>query len=136
MDKILTRIISLIDLPEFAKEISNKISAPITLGLVGDLGSGKTTFTKELLKSLGVKERVSSPTYVLSNEYKNNNLTIEHWDLYRLKSLPFELLEPPSNYTIRIIEWVDKIPNFRELTDMLITIKTTGESERKFECFN
>ncbi|MBQ0769974.1 MAG: tRNA (adenosine(37)-N6)-threonylcarbamoyltransferase complex ATPase subunit type 1 TsaE, partial [Bizionia sp.] len=51
----------------------------------GDLGAGKTTLIKELVKTLGCKETVSSPTYSLVNEYEAENTSIYHFDLYRLE---------------------------------------------------
>jgi len=51
----------------------------------GDLGTGKTTLIKELVKTLGFEETVSSPTYSLVNEYKTEDTSIYHFDLYRLE---------------------------------------------------
>jgi len=51
----------------------------------GDLGTGKTTLIKELVKTLGCEETVSSPTYSLVNEYKTEDTSIYHFDLYRLE---------------------------------------------------
>ena len=71
------------------------------LTLKGNLGAGKTTFTQYLLKSLGSKDEVNSPTYSIVNEYDTPKGKIFHFDLYRLKNLE-EYLE--SAY-LSIIEW-------------------------------
>ena len=54
--------------------------------LKGNLGAGKTTFTQNLLKKMGVKEQVSSPTYSIVNEYEIEGKKIYHFDLYRMNS--------------------------------------------------
>jgi len=91
-----------------ATTLKNKSSALIALN--GELGAGKTTFVSCLIKSLGSKEDVSSPTFVLQHEYQCETLKVEHWDMYRLKVVPDEVLEPLNKNTIRIIEWADKFP--------------------------
>lgn len=88
-----------------------------TFALVGDLGVGKTTFSKHLLKALGVTEHVSSPTFSIINSYDisfKNFTKVYHVDVYRIEdvseltTLHFEdILSNPNN--IVIIEWADKI---------------------------
>ena len=63
-----------------------KIEHSILL-LKGNLGAGKTTFTQNLLKKMGVIEQVSSPTYSIVNEYEIGNRKIYHFDLYRMNSI-------------------------------------------------
>ena len=108
------------------------LKSGISLGLCGDLGAGKTTFTKMLVKKLGSEDEVSSPTYVLQHEYRINDLLIEHWDLYRLKSLPNELNEPQAPGTLRIIEWADKFPELLETINMLLKIEVLDHDHRVF----
>lgn len=82
------------------------------IGLSGDLGAGKTTFVRYLVEAAGGDTRaVSSPTYTLEHEYKlPNKIVIEHWDLYRLSTLPQELEERAPASVVRIIEWPEKCP--------------------------
>ena len=85
------------------------------IGLSGPLGAGKTTFVRAFCQALGGREaEVSSPTFVLCHEYSlpENGLLL-HWDLYRLTTLPEELLEPVSPGTIQVIEWYEKFPELR-----------------------
>jgi tRNA threonylcarbamoyladenosine biosynthesis protein TsaE len=85
----------------------------LVLALTGDLGSGKTTFTQGLAKGLGVKGRITSPTFVVMKRFKN----FYHFDCYRLQK-PEEILElgwqeiiaNPQN--IVAIEWPEKIKKF------------------------
>ena len=55
--------------------------------LSGDLGSGKTKFTQGILKYFGLENEISSPTFTIVNEYKNENATIFHFDVYRLEDI-------------------------------------------------
>jgi tRNA threonylcarbamoyladenosine biosynthesis protein TsaE len=97
---------------DFARSIAEWITGGTVLGLRGDLGAGKTTFVRFLVESLGGDVRaVASPTYTLSHEYPvRDSLTVEHWDLYRLNSLPMELEEPTPRTVIRVLEWPDRCP--------------------------
>lgn len=98
------------------KKLAKKISQIISLGdilcLDGDLGAGKTTFTKYLCKNLGIDGYVNSPSYTLVNEY-NGEMDIYHFDVYRIFSVE-ELYEIGfeeyiSSDKIIIIEWAKKI---------------------------
>ena len=81
---------------------------PILL-LKGNLGAGKTTFTKELLVKLGSTNEVSSPTYSIVNEYDTPKGKVFHFDLYRLRSVEeaydFGIEEYLDNCYLSIIEW-------------------------------
>lgn len=110
------------DTLRLATELSSFLTGGLSIGLSGDLGSGKTSFTRYLLKEMGALSDVSSPTYVLQNVYEmENQLVCEHWDLYRLSSLPEELFEPPKENCIRIIEWPEKVDELVEYLDIHIT---------------
>ena len=111
-----------------AKELAKELRGGQVIGLVGELGSGKTTFVQFLAKALGVKEKVNSPTFVLMKIYQipgNNKQTnfklpipkikqFIHVDAYRLNSA--EELENIGlrDYlncldTLVVIEWADKV---------------------------
>lgn len=101
---------NLTDNTKLASQIASEVQPGFFLLLSGDLGAGKTTFTKTLLAQLGVKERVGSPTFVIMNEYATPNLRICHLDAYRLQptdDLFFYLDEPAE--TLNIIEWPEKL---------------------------
>lgn len=107
---------------EIALLTSKALPLGSTLGLTGELGAGKTTFVKYLLRHLGIKDLVQSPSYVLQNIYSYGSLLVEHWDLYRLNSLPDELLEDAAPDTLRVVEWADRIPGFLDSLDLIISI--------------
>jgi tRNA threonylcarbamoyl adenosine modification protein YjeE len=84
---------------------------PVVVALSGELGVGKTQFTKGIGKQLGVKEVVNSPTYTIINEYKYNGNTLAHMDTWRLKDDELEksgLIEHLEAHNIVVIEWADK----------------------------
>tara|TARA_B100000767_G_C19719701_1_gene516682 strand:+ start:128 stop:574 length:447 start_codon:yes stop_codon:yes gene_type:complete len=98
---------------EVAKIISSKIKPGNILFLYGEMGVGKTTFVRYIINDFQSKfnekiSQVTSPTFNIINEYKINNLTIKHCDLYRLKSTEelrdLNLFEK-NNKSILLIEW-------------------------------
>ena len=76
--------------PEETEELGQALGAVLQPGTVlaftGDLGAGKTAFTRGLAKGLGATEQVTSPTYTIVNEYLSGRLPLFHFDMYRLGS--------------------------------------------------
>ena len=98
---------------ELAKKFIKKIKPGNIIFLYGEMGVGKTTFIKYLINALQKKNKleqteVTSPTFNLLNEYQVNEIKINHYDLYRLKSIEeiknLDLFENNKN-TITLIEW-------------------------------
>lgn len=103
--------------------------------LAGDLGAGKTTLCKALLKAMGITEDVSSPTFNLLNIYENNQYKIYHYDFYRLKD-PQEISELAldealENYTI--IEWPEFAADFITQDALKLKISTLDQTQRNYE---
>ena len=104
---------------DFAKSFAKKLKGGEVIGLIGDLGAGKTIFTKGLAAGLGVKQNITSPTFVLMKIYKIRNPKSEirnlaHLDAYRIKSPQDITAIGAEEYfnrpdTVTIIEWADKI---------------------------
>ena len=92
---------------ELGKKIGSKLKANDVLLLAGDLGAGKTTLTKGIGFSLGVKRNINSPTFTLVKEYQGDNLRLYHIDLYRLDSLgsDFDLEEYFDAGGVAVCEW-------------------------------
>lgn len=99
---------------DICKDLLSRHNPPLVLLLTGELGSGKTTFTKELGDILGVDNVVKSPTFIIHQEYisSKSKIVMHHYDFYRLvseielKELLIENLIKPNSYIV--IEWADK----------------------------
>lgn len=93
---------------DVAKEIAPQLQHKILL-LKGNLGAGKTSFTKALLKELGSTDEVSSPTYAIVNEYHTPKGKVFHFDLYRMKNtaevFDIGIDEYLDSALLSIIEW-------------------------------
>lgn len=136
---------------DFVKQISeknnkNKTGKATVVGLFGDLGSGKTTFTQALGKHLGVGEVMTSPTFVIEKRYPLTQSTIYnlqftkliHIDAYRLDSgseilkLNFqEDLNSPNN--LILIEWPERVEVAMPADIIKINFKFISEFEREIE---
>ncbi|MDD4271224.1 MAG: tRNA (adenosine(37)-N6)-threonylcarbamoyltransferase complex ATPase subunit type 1 TsaE [Patescibacteria group bacterium] len=101
----------------FAKKFSKKLTGGQIIGLTGNLGAGKTVFTKGLTLGLGIKKNIASPTFVLMKVYPVNKHQIKflvHIDAYRIKSTDDLIAIGAEEYFNRsdslvVIEWADKI---------------------------
>ncbi len=94
--------------------------------LTGDLGAGKTHFTQGILRGLGYDGTVSSPTFVIVNEYEGGRLPVFHMDVYRLSSAE-ELYDAGfGEYLdrggITVVEWADRIPELYDLPERIFSV--------------
>ena len=106
----------------FARKLSKILCSGDAICLIGEIGAGKTCFSKGLISGLGVKNKyIGSPTFTIINEYHHGKLPVYHFDLYRLKEetelevLGFE--EYFYGKGVSVIEWADKmkkiLPKYR-----------------------
>ena len=120
---------------KFAKAFAKTLKGGERILLNGDLGAGKTTFTKFLAKSLGVKDEVTSPSFTILKQYKGKILKINHFDLYRiediseLREMGFEEFLTPEKDEILLIEWGERA-NLQGEEFIDITIEKVDESKR------
>jgi len=128
--------------PKETENIGSEISKSIQFGtsifLIGDLASGKTTFTKGFAEGLGFKSKVQSPTFPILNEYSYKDKFIYHFDLYRLKYVSEFLeiggLEYLSNKNgICLIEWPKLINNLDFEKKIEIHFKHIKEDKREIK---
>jgi len=106
--------------------------------LYGEIGSGKTTFTKSVAKYLGVSENVTSPSFVILNEYHSGVLPVYHFDLYRLelegvKTIEGELEEYSHGEILTLVEWAEYSNVELPAERMEIIISYVDETSREFE---
>ena len=100
----------------------------------GDLGAGKTAFTRGLARGLGYTDMVTSPTYTIVNEYLGGRLPLFHFDMYRLASADDLWDIGWEDYLDRggicAVEWSENVAEALE-EPLCITIEKTGEESRK-----
>lgn len=98
---------------EFAKEFAKTLKPGDIVTLDGDLGAGKTVFTKGICEYFNVKDYVVSPTYTIVNEYRGD-IPIYHFDIYRLEEeeelYNIGFYEYLNSDALVIVEWAEKIP--------------------------
>ena len=98
---------------KLANEMAEALKAGDVVCLFGDLGVGKTVFTKGLCKALGTDDYVNSPTFTIVNEYEGEKFKISHFDMYRIEDsselIEIGFYEYLSNGGICIIEWPENI---------------------------
>jgi tRNA threonylcarbamoyladenosine biosynthesis protein TsaE len=104
----------------------------------GEMGAGKTTFIKQLCKTLGVTEATSSPTFSLVNEYQTTtNEIVYHFDFYRLKTETEALDMGVDDYLYSgnwcFIEWAEQIPNLIPEEHSVIRIHEQADGKRVLE---
>ena len=112
-----------------------KILTPGTvLAYRGDLGAGKTAFTRGLAKGLGCADMVTSPTYTIVNEYLSGRLPLFHFDMYRLRSSDDLWDIGWDDYLDRggvcAVEWSENVDDAME-NAIVVTIEKTGEDSRR-----
>jgi tRNA threonylcarbamoyladenosine biosynthesis protein TsaE len=91
-----------------AAELAHRLAAGDVVTVAGELGSGKTTFVRGACGALGVRERVTSPTYTIGHRYHGERGEVSHLDLYRFQGVsPAEWgdLEPYFEHAIAFVEW-------------------------------
>ena len=111
------------ELEAFAKEFANKLKGNELIALKGDLGAGKTTFTKFVGKELGVKEEIISPTFNIVKIYESKLGPLYHIDAYRLEDLGYDPILDDYLYdynSLRFVEWFNFLddPIFNDAIQM------------------
>ena len=114
-----------------AENIESEHFANMVICLNGDLGSGKTVFTKGFAHGLGIDE-ITSPTFTIIKEYQNGELPLYHMDVYRLEDTSEEIgiEEYFDKGGVTIIEWSDMIKDILPEERLDIKFKITGENTR------
>ena len=121
------------DTINLAQNIESEKFPNMVICLMGELGSGKTIFTKGFASSLEVEEEVTSPTFNIIKEYTTGQMPLYHMDVYRLdgKVEDLGIEEYYNKKGITIIEWADMIPDYLPEKRLDISIKSSEEDEDK-----
>lgn len=112
------------------QELMDSIEGDALIALKGDLGAGKTAFTKGIAKSLGIKEPITSPTFTLLKEYEGKR-NLKHIDAYRLENMdsdPLALYDLMGEDAVIVIEWSEFIKDL--YPDYLVEIEYIDENTR------
>ena len=119
---------------ELAQNIESEKFPNMVICLRGDLGSGKTVFTKGFAKAMEITEEVTSPTFNIIKEYTTGEMPLFHMDVYRLDGKVDELgiEEYFTKRGITIIEWSDLIEDILPKNRLRIRIKMVDENTRQF----
>ena len=126
--------------PEETEAVGAALGKILTPGTViayqGDLGAGKTAFTRGIARGLGCTDLVTSPTYTIVNEYLGGRLPLFHFDMYRLASSDDLWDIGWEDYLDRngvcAVEWSENVEDALE-NAILVTIHKTGETSRRIE---
>lgn len=124
--------------PEETEKIGEALAKSLQPGTIlayrGDLGTGKTAFTRGLARGLGCKETVTSPTYTIVNEYLGGRLPLFHFDMYRLASSDDLWDIGWEDYLDRegvcAVEWSENVQDAME-DAITVTIEKLGETTRQ-----
>lgn len=134
--KIKMEIDGLEQTKALAKSFAKLLKTPMVVLLNGDLGSGKTTFVKEVVKALGCDDLVTSPTFTLLNTY-NAKMPIYHFDMYRLSSAEEamnvgfeEYFDKKTLDGVCFVEWPENVDGLITDVDYEICIEKNGDTKR------
>ena len=117
---------------EIAQNIESEKFPNMVICLIGDLGSGKTIFTKGFAEALGIEENITSPTFNIIKEYNTEEMNLYHMDLYRLEGdvRNLGLEEYFEKDGVVIIEWADMIEDYLPDERLEIKFKVVDEDTR------
>ncbi|MCI7472445.1 MAG: tRNA (adenosine(37)-N6)-threonylcarbamoyltransferase complex ATPase subunit type 1 TsaE [Clostridiales bacterium] len=115
--------------------LAARLNPGSVIAFTGDLGAGKTAFTRGLARGLGVEERVTSPTFTIVNEYEGGRLPLFHFDMYRLGSAD-ELFDIGwEDYLARggvcAVEWSENIADALEEDTIRVDIRRGSHDDQR-----
>jgi len=123
------------EMMDYGEKLAQSIEPPMTIELLGDVGAGKTTFTRGLAKGLGVKGEISSPSFTISKSYRGEKADLIHYDFYRLSDpglMSEDLAESVSDpNAITVVEWAQSTEDVLPENRKVITIKYIDENTRE-----
>ncbi len=114
--------------------MGKKLKGGEVIELVSDLGGGKTVFVKGMAKGMGIKDIVGSPSFTLSSEYKAGDLTLHHYDFYRLGEPGLmtntlgEVIGKPE--AVVAVEWANLVDTLLPQDRLSIHIRAIGDNSR------
>lgn len=130
------KINSATEMINLGEKIGRQLKAPAVLELTGDVGAGKTTFTKGVAKALEIKQEITSPSFTISKRYKTVDGELIHYDFYRLDDpglMVAELEEALDGNNIVILEWANSVLGILPEKTIRINFQILDENEREIK---
>ena len=120
---------------KFGEKFVKDLAFPAVIQLIGDVGAGKTTFTRGLAKGLGVSEPVTSPSFVISKRYAGKKVDLIHYDFYRLDDpgiMAEDLADSLSEENaVVVVEWGGDVEGLLPENHIKIEIKLLDDGTRE-----
>lgn len=130
-----TREMKEADLKSWGERLGSMMRGGECLELIGDVGAGKTTLTKGIARGMGIDEDVQSPTFTLSRIYETPQLSLHHYDFYRLNEpgvMSYELAESLADpKAVTVIEWAETVEEVLPKDRIVITLRYTPDGEAR-----
>ncbi|MGN1152684.1 MAG: tRNA (adenosine(37)-N6)-threonylcarbamoyltransferase complex ATPase subunit type 1 TsaE [Candidatus Gastranaerophilaceae bacterium] len=129
---------SLDDTKVLANKFANAASDGCFINLFGEIGAGKTAFVRLVAEALDIKEKVTSPSFTILNEYHTGEIPIYHFDLYRLenegvKTIIDELREYSTGKQLTFVEWAEFSQNEIPFDRIEVNVTYDDNDNRCFE---
>ena len=126
------------DTKKLAEKFASLTPDGCFVNLFGEIGAGKTAFVRYVAEALGIKEKVTSPSFTILNEYHTGKIPIYHFDLYRLenegvKTITDELREYSTGRKITFVEWAEFSQNEIPFDRIEINVTYDDDDNRCFE---
>ena len=126
------------DTKKLAQKFAKLITEGCFINLYGEIGAGKTAFVKLVANALDVKEKVTSPSFVILNEYHTGSIPIYHFDLYRLenegiKTIYDELREYSEGRQVTFVEWAEFNQNEAPFNHIEVNVTYNDDDSRTYE---
>ena len=122
------------DTQAIGRQVATNLDAGSVLALTGELGSGKTLFTKGLVAGLGSSAAVTSPTFTIVHEYEGGRLAVYHFDFFRLENRESVARLGLEDYLfadgVSVIEWADRFPDLLPEQTRWISFEIKSETQR------
>ncbi|MFI3301252.1 MAG: tRNA (adenosine(37)-N6)-threonylcarbamoyltransferase complex ATPase subunit type 1 TsaE [Candidatus Gastranaerophilales bacterium] len=138
MNKFIKKCHSLDDTKKLAEKFARLVDKGCFINLYGEIGAGKTAFVKLVAEALEVQERVTSPSFVILNEYHTGSMPIYHFDLYRLENegvdtIVDELREYSQGQCITFVEWAEFSQDEVPFNHLKINVTYSDDEDRIYE---
>ena len=129
---------SLEETAQLAKKFAKATKDGCFVNLFGEIGAGKTAFVRLVAQALEIKEKVTSPSFTILNEYHTGEIPIYHFDLYRLenegvKTITDELREYSTGRQLTFVEWAEFSQNEIPFDRIEVNVTYDDEDNRCFE---